>query len=275
VGAVAIITISRGTFTGGQALAECLADKLGYQCLSREVILDAAAAYGVPVERFIEAMEKPPSFWERLTGERSDYLNYTRAALLERARTGNLVYHGYAGHLLLPGISHVIRVRAIADLESRIETAMDRDNVSRKDAIARIKRIDKERADWMRFLFNVDWQDASLYDVVVNVSRLGVEGACDLVAAMPHMSAFQPTVQSRKAMDDLALASRVWIALAADPVTDGASLKATADSGSVIVTGTAISWDVVDAIQGVAARVEGVRTVTCEVSVNPMYATPI
>ena len=128
---MAIITISRGTFTGGQALAECLASRLGYRCLSREVILDAAAAYGVPVERFIEAMEKPPSFWERLTGELSEYLNYTRAALLERARAGNLVYHGYAGHLLLPGVSDVIRVRAIADSESRIKTAMERDNVER------------------------------------------------------------------------------------------------------------------------------------------------
>src|SRR5512143_2561206 len=120
---MSIITISRGTFSGGQALAECLAERLGYRCISREVVLDAAGSFGVPVEKFIEAMEKPPSFWERLTGERSDYLNYLRASLCEYAKADNLVFHGYAGHLLLPGISHVIRIRVIADVEERMRTA--------------------------------------------------------------------------------------------------------------------------------------------------------
>lgn len=272
---MAIIAISRGTFTGGQELAEHLAAQLGYKSLSREVMLDAAASFGVPVEKFIEAMEKPPTFWERLTGERSDYLNYLRAALSERARAGNLVYHGYAGHLLLPGVSHVIRVRAIADLETRIQTAMARNNVDRKEAIARVKKIDKERSDWMRFLFNVDWQEPSLYDIVLNLTRLGIPAASDLVARMTVMDAFQPTPQSLKAMDDLVLASRVWTTLARNPDTEGASLNVEADAGSVTITGTAVSWDVVDSIEAVAARVEGVREVHSDVGVNPLYATPI
>lgn len=272
---MAVITISRGTFTGGQALAECLAERLGYQCLSREVILDAATSFGVPVEKFIEAMEKPPSFWERLTGERTDYLNYLRAALSERALADNLVYHGYAGHLLLSGVSHVIRVRAIADLETRVQTAMARNNLDRKGAVARVKRIDRERSEWMRFLFGVDWQDALLYDVVVNVSRLGIPGACDLVASMATMKAFQPTAQSTKAMKDVVLGNRVWVTLAGNPETAGSSLKVTADGGVVTVSGTAVSWDVVDAVSVVAAAVEGVREVHCDVGVNPLYATPI
>ena len=37
-----------------------------------------------------------------------------RTALLECARGGDFVYHGYAGHLLLSGIAHVLRVRVIA-----------------------------------------------------------------------------------------------------------------------------------------------------------------
>ncbi len=272
---MAVITISRGTFSSGQALAECLAKRLGYRCLSREVVLDAASTFGVPVEKFIEAMEKPPSFWERLTGERTDYLNYMRASFAEQVQAGNLVYHGYGGHLLLPGVSHIIKVRVIADSETRIQTAMQRHGLDRKDAAARIKRIDKERGDWMRFLFGIDWQDPLLYDVVVNVSRVGVEGACDIVAPMTQMEAFQVTRQSQKAMDDLLLSSRVWVALARDPSTEGASLKVESDGGLVAVTGTAVSWDVVDSIHAVALRVPGVRNVRVDVGVNPMYATPI
>ena len=272
---MAVITISRGTFTGGQELAECLAERLGYRCLSREVMLDAAASFGVPVEKFIEAMEKPPSFWERLTGERTEYLNYLRVALLERVQLDNLVYHGYGGHLLLSGISHVMRVRAIADMETRVRTAMSRHGLDRKDATARVKQVDRERSEWMRFLFGVDWQDPLHYDIVVNVSRLGISGTCDLVASMATMKAFQPTPASTKAMTDHMLASRVWVTLAQNAETAGSNLKVTADAGLVTITGTAVSWDVVDAISVVAASVEGVREVHCDVGVNPLYATPI
>ncbi len=272
---MAVITISRGTFTGGQALAECLAEKLRYQCLSREVILDAAASFGVSVEKFVEAMEKPPSVWERLTGERTEYLNYLRAALLERVLGDNLVYHGYAGHLLLAGVPHVIKVRAIADIETRVQTAMARHGLDRKDAVARVKRIDKERSEWMRFLFGVNWEDPRQYDIVVNVSRLGIADACDLVASMAAMKAFQPTPESTRAVMDLVLASRVWVTLAQNPETAGSNLKVTSEGGVVTITGTAVSWDVVDAISVVARSVEGVHEVRSDVGVNPLYATPI
>ncbi|MGC9027548.1 MAG: cytidylate kinase family protein, partial [bacterium] len=44
---MAIITISRGTFSGGQMLAECLAKKLGYKSISREILIEVAEKYGI------------------------------------------------------------------------------------------------------------------------------------------------------------------------------------------------------------------------------------
>jgi hypothetical protein len=43
-----IITISRGTFTGGKKLAGCLSELLKYPCISREVLAEAGEQYGVP-----------------------------------------------------------------------------------------------------------------------------------------------------------------------------------------------------------------------------------
>ena len=60
--AVAIITISRGTFSGGSELAQRVADRLGCQCTSREVILEAAWGSGISAEEITTAMEKRPSF---------------------------------------------------------------------------------------------------------------------------------------------------------------------------------------------------------------------
>jgi hypothetical protein len=44
---MAVITISRGTFSGGKMLAECLSQTLGYRCIDRDVIVARAAEHGV------------------------------------------------------------------------------------------------------------------------------------------------------------------------------------------------------------------------------------
>ena len=44
---MAIITISRGTKSGGEKLAKCLSERLGWPAISREVIVETASQYGV------------------------------------------------------------------------------------------------------------------------------------------------------------------------------------------------------------------------------------
>ncbi len=171
---MAIITISRGTFSGGKAVAEILAQRLGYPCVSREIILDAAKQYGISEQKLTAAINEPPSFWQQVPEKRIAYLSFVTAALLERAKEGNLVYHGHAGHLLLSGISHTIRARVIADTEFRIKAAMEQRDLTREEAIVAIDKVDKERVKWTRFLYGVEWQDPSLYDVVLNLEHMTV-----------------------------------------------------------------------------------------------------
>ncbi|MCP3859513.1 MAG: cytidylate kinase-like family protein, partial [Phycisphaeraceae bacterium] len=65
-----VITISRGTFSGGLELAECIASTLDVGCVSREVLVDAAEASGLPLTDLSEAVEKPPSIIDRLSWDR-------------------------------------------------------------------------------------------------------------------------------------------------------------------------------------------------------------
>jgi len=43
-----IITIARGTYSFGQEIAEKVAQKLGWNCISREVILETSEEYSIP-----------------------------------------------------------------------------------------------------------------------------------------------------------------------------------------------------------------------------------
>jgi cytidylate kinase len=269
---MSIIAISRGTVSGGEALAKRVAELLGYQCVSREMNLEAAAKeYGVPADQLTIAMEKRPSFWHRVLGERSAHLAFVRATLCEQARAGNLVYHGLVGQLLLPGISHVISVRVIADMEARIQTAMQQQNIGHKEARARIEKVDKERRQWIRFLFDVEWDDPLLYDLVLNLSRMSLDTACEAVARLTERAEFKPTPISLKAMEDLTLQSRVSAVLARDPRTQEAEVSVTAADGYVTITGSTYSVEVEKAIPLVARRVDGVEEVQAKIMCIPDY----
>ena len=258
---MSIIAISRGTFSGGEALATGVAERLGCRCLSREVLLEAGWGYGIPVDKLDAAMEKRPPLWERLIGKRTAYLTFVKAALCDQALAGRLVYHGYVGHLVFPGVSHVLRVRAIADMEYRIQAAMRHQGLARKDAVAYIDRVDKERRQWARSAFDVEWDDPTLYDVILNLSHITLETACEMVVRLSERREFQATDASVKALRDLALGNRVAAMFARDERTRGADLEVTADDGIVSVKGTTQSPALLAAVAAVAREVDGVRDV--------------
>jgi cytidylate kinase len=256
---MSIITISRGTYSGGEELARGVAERLGWPCVSREMVLKTAAAYGVSAEALDAAMERRPPLWKRMSGKRDCHLILLRAALCEHIVAGNVVFQGQVAHLFLPGISHVISVRVIAGLEFRVAALMEHRHLSRKEAIAYIEQVDEERRRWSRFFFNAEWDDALIYDMVINLNRMSIESACQVVVRLSQQKEFQPTAASIRAMQDLSLSSRVFARLAMDWRAAGTSLHVEADEGFVTVSGTTHSSELLEAIPGIVRQVSGVR----------------
>jgi cytidylate kinase len=256
-----IITISRGSASGGLLLAQGLAERLGYELVSREDIIERASRFGVSEQRLQEALLKPVRFWDRFGHERRQYLAFVQEALCERAVRDRLIYHGNAGHLLLWGISHVLCVRLIAPMAYRIRMVMERRQLEREAAIHYIEERDSQRKNWTHFLYGVDWLDPSLYDLTINLQTLAIESAVELVAATAQRREFQPTAESTKAMADLLLASRVRAALAADKTTVSADVEVRADGDVVYLRGKVRPSSMVEAIMRVVAGVDGVREV--------------
>jgi len=265
---MAIITISRGTLSGGQTLAECIAAKLGYRCISREVLLEASQEYSVAEEKLFEALTKKPGFLERLTVERIRYLAYIRSALTKEAKSGNLVYHGHAGHLLLEGVPHLLRVRVIANMEFRIEAAMERYNLNREEAIEFIKNVDDQRVRWTKFLYHVDWCDSSLYDIVINLDHISLSSACEIVCHTVSQEQYDTTLRSQKIIDDLALSSYIKAMLVSDKSIGGAGVEVEVDGGVVTLIGT-VEWvEDVDKIERIVRTIPGIRDVVTKMRVR-------
>jgi cytidylate kinase len=262
---VAIITISRGSFAGGKAVAERLCQRLKHPALSREEVLaQTAKEYGVLETELTSALNETPPFWQQVSGKRLAYVKCVTAVLLDHARRGNLIYHGHVGHLLLSGISHVLRVRVIADMEYRVKAAMEQAQLSRDKAIAHIRRVDEDRRRWARLLYGVDWEDPTQYNVVLNLGSMSVDGACETIVRMSELEEFKPTPESQKRFEDLRLSCRVWAALAKNPETRHAGIHVTADDGDVVIGGTVGSAKALDLVPRIAKEVEGVKTVRSE-----------
>jgi cytidylate kinase len=231
-----VICISRGTQSGGNELAERLARKLDYACLSREELSDAATNEGIQVGKLEMAMVRSGIFGERLALERDYYLAFTTAQLCDKAAEGGLVYHGRTGHFLLPGVSHVLRVRVLADEDYRIRAVMRDLNLDRPKARRYIEDVDEDRRRWVRSMYSISWEDAANYDVVLNLAQMSVENAATALMQMAQLPDFQMTPASRRSMEDLRLAAKARVRLAQDEHTHRASVKVRADAGVVTVT---------------------------------------
>ena len=266
---MAIITISRGSFAGGSAVAKRLAERLGHPSLSREEVLsEAARDYGISEADLQKSLDRKPPFWQQVPGTRLAYVKCVTAVMLANAKDGNLVYQGNVGHLLLSEIPQVLRVRVIADTQYRIRAAMESANLGQEEAIAYIERVDKDRSRWARLLYGVEWEDPTQYDLIVNVGRISEDSVCETIAHMAEQKEYQTTPDSQKLLDDFSLSCRVWATLAKNADTRSAGIQVDADDGEVVVGGTVNSVKALELVPQIAEGVEGVKTVTCEIGVG-------
>lgn len=212
------------------------AKKLGYSCLSREELVEAAIKEGIRVGKLEEAMLKTRAFGERLAIEREHYLAFCTAYLCDRAMEGKLVYHGRTGHLLLPGVSHVLRARVVSDQEHRIQAVMNKMGLERSKARKYVEDVDEDRRRWTKSMYGVSAEEVVNYDIIVNLEQMSLENAASALVGIAQLPDFQMTPASKKTMLDLRLGAKARLALARDDRTCGATFKVRADSGVVTVS---------------------------------------
>ena len=208
-----VISISRGSYSYGTTIAEKIAEKLGYICIAREVLLEASKEYDIPEIKLVGAVHDTPSILDRLIDGKEKYMAYIQAALLKYLQKNNIVYHGFGGQFFLKDIPHVLKVRIFANIEDRVRLVIERDHISNKKALGLIKNLDKQRKRWSKHLYGIDPRDASLYDLVMQVGKFSVDDIVDIICHTVELKHFKTTPESQQAMNDLCLSAEVKAAL--------------------------------------------------------------
>ena len=261
---MAVVSICRGTKSGGQALAECLAERLDYPIVGREILQSAAGDLGVSEEDLTRSFERAPALWNRQAASRRVYIVAVQAALAEHVAAGNLVYHGLAGQFLLRGLPAVLRTRLIAPLSIRVHAVVEAEGLDAAAAERHIRQVDTHRARWVKMMYGERINDPALYDMVLNLENMPIDAACALVAATLRQPAYAITEAVRTAFDDFRLACRVKLALVTESDTRGLPLDVAMHCGLVEISGSApllSTGETGDRIVAVARAVPGVRDV--------------
>lgn len=276
---MAIITISRGSYSRGKEVAEKLARKLGYECISRDILLEASDEFDIPEIKLVRALHDAPTVLERFSNGKERYVSYIRSALLQHVLKDNVVYHGLAGHYLLSDVPNVLKVRILADMEDRVEEEMKRENISSEKARYILKKDDDERRKWSLQLFGTDTWDSRLYDLVLHIKSLTVDDAVEILFETARKPIFQTTPRSKEILENLALAARVQMKLLKlDP-----TIHVSAEEGVVNITNINKSLvansNALAEMKQLAETVDGVKEVVLNVfptreqhnKVNPFH----
>lgn len=176
-----IITISRELGSRGDEVAAAVAARLGLRLIGRDIINRAARAAGAPEVALAEIDElgllglRPSA-----TAVRA-YRDKILEIIREQADAGDLLLIGRGGQVALAGRPDVLHVRICAPRALRVLVVQEIAGISSRAAAARVDASDRARAGFLRRCHGIRWDAPELYDMVLNMARLELATAADLI----------------------------------------------------------------------------------------------
>jgi hypothetical protein len=258
-----IVLISSSPHGVGGELAQELERKTGWPLFSRKQLVEQAHDQGIRLSRLETSIVKSPVIPEKLAREKDLYLAFVTAKLYENAQEGNLIYFGRAGHMLLPGVSHRLRVGLAVPRQVRIDNVVRDLNLSPEKAAEYIDQLDGDIEKWIHFVHRQDAKDPGQYDIFFNLQNMSLANASMLLCETAELPDFRPTPVSIKRLNDLYLAARAKLRLAEDEHTRSLDLGVRAVGGVVTVTYMPRQEEAAQSISRVLQDLEGCRENLC------------
>jgi cytidylate kinase len=184
---MAIITIARQIGSLANEIAVEVARRLNYTLVDQAKLQEAAEAYGMLKSELEEVHERRPTLVTRyLTMRHRAYLDMIQTIIYQYARDDDVVILGRGATVLLSDVPSALHVNIVAPFERRVEIIMGREGITRPLAEQIVRESDQDRAGYMRYLFDRDWMDPLLYDVLINTHVITREHACELIVEAAH-----------------------------------------------------------------------------------------
>ncbi|MBR5102712.1 MAG: cytidylate kinase-like family protein [Muribaculaceae bacterium] len=193
------ITIGRQFGSGGREIGQRVAQLLNIDYYDKELLTEAANASGLNAKIFEAADEKTPKLFANFGAlnigynsgayyfgttpiSHSNIYAAQSRVIEELAQRGPCVIVGRTADYILRKHTTVISTFVHSSIEDRVQRIIARgDCETPKQATELAEKKNKLRADYYKFYTGAQWGNAENYDLCVNSSILGTEGAAQFI----------------------------------------------------------------------------------------------
>lgn len=194
-----VITISRQFGTGGHEIGAELARRLGVKLLDKQILNEVASRINA-VEEAVEKIEARNPLWRddftnfyrnymasnQYSGQEQDQTSHELFkaqcdAIKRIATTESFVIVGRCGFDIFANHPNALKIFIHSSIDCRKRRIAEKYDISEYDAAAMIVDNDYSRQLYTKMFTGRDWQDATNYDISLDVRKFGVNGAVDFL----------------------------------------------------------------------------------------------
>jgi cytidylate kinase len=208
-----VVTISKQAGCGGDEIALKVSRILGYAYFDKSLMVDLAKSLGVSEEDIVDFSEddyRVQGFVEKILRRKrpvatsiimrsntivrksldeEEVLSLIQTVINSLAKRGKAVIVGRGGQAILKDEVGVLHVRIVAPLAVRVKRIVERARpfrleFSQEDALKLIEDSDKATAEYLRRFYNIDWEDPTMYEMVLNTGKMDLSTAAKIIASL-------------------------------------------------------------------------------------------
>jgi len=258
-----LITISYGIGTEGHDIARKVADDLNMDLYDDQKFQEMVVEHKIRAEEVKELDEKEPGFFDRLFSRKPEiFLSIMDSVVFVIAQKGEGVIIGHGSQTLLQNFGCAMHVLIHNKMENRVQHLLKNQEMSRKAAEKTIHRSDSTQKGFFSFAYQREWNDPSLYDMVLNTEKMGNKLTAKIIVEATQSEAMKEcSLAAVDTMKRLALAKKIEAELMKNHLfVYNLNIEVLAN-GVVNITGTAITQERKERVLRVVKEVQGVSDV--------------
>jgi len=208
---MSLVTITSGIGCSDRKISRIIADQLKWDLFDDERLQREAETMGLSEGHIRDIDQRAPALFTRLLRLRPrSYQEVIEAVVYHVSQRDDAIILGHGAPFLLRDFNCAFHVRIEASLPSRVDTLVAEEGLDPETAEKMIAKNDSDRGGFLRFAFDMDWNDATLYDIVINRDKLGPEGVAELILVIMQSGIMNScTFSDLDTMKCLSLAKKV------------------------------------------------------------------
>lgn len=260
---MSLITISYSMGTEGLEIARQVAEELGVEFFDDHKLQEKVVDLGIRIEEIKALDEKEPGFFDRLLSRKPDiYLSFMESVVYSVAQHGEGVIVGHGSQTLLQDFGCAMHVLIHNNRDLRVQHLAEELGTSREAAEKMIRKSDDTLKGFFRYAYQREWDDPSIYDMVVNTEKMGGETAVKIIVAAARSDEMKAcSLTAIDSMKRLSLTKVIKAELMKNDLFEYNLNIEVLEGGAVKITGSALTTQRKRRVLEVVKKVPGVSTV--------------